>query len=463
MMASSSQSQASQPKPEDPIEELAKGLALLPTRPCPGRKGTEVFLDANYFPLKLPKELVVYRYSIEIVAPPKESSKKTSEPTATKTISKGAEKSGVLVGKSTIPLHPKAPGKAAATKDAAGPSGQSPQNSTSAWPVPTGKKAEQVIKLFLDLPELRPYKNGIFTDFKANFFSGQKLPDDVRCLKVQYRAENNAEARPDALTYTVRLIENVRKSIDLATLRTKYQGGDLTSFQYDRQELIQALNILFLHYARSSPNCLATGGRRSFPSQGQIPDGAWWNIWGGLWALRGSFSSIRVVGSNILLNVNLSHGAFYNTGRLDALIDNFHEGGHSRVELEAFLRGLRVGLTHYKDSNGKMVRPDQRVKTIVRLARTSDGMSDSDNPPRDYHRPVVVSDFCGPKDVSFWYDEGNGEGHLITVWDYFKKSMTYDSLPQWLLLIDHRIRHNLESRSASHQRWIGETTGLCRS
>ena len=378
-------------------------------------------LDANYFALKMPKDLVVHRYSIEIVPPPKESSKKTSKPTVTKTMFTGAIKTSV----SGFPLQSKAPRKAAAAKDAAVPLGQSAQDDSSAWPAPTGKKAEQVIKLLLDLPCLRPYRSTIFTDFRAILFSSQKLPEQVRSLKVQYRAKNNAEARPNPLTYTVRLIENVRGSINLSTLGAKYQGGDLTLFQYDRQELIQALNILFLHHARSSPDFLAIGGRRSFPSQNCVPKGAWWDIGRGLWALRGSFSSVRVVDSNLLVNVNPCHGAFYNRGRLEAFIEDFSRGSQSRAELETFLRGLRVGLTHYKDSNGRMIRPDQRVKTIVRLARTSDGMLESDSPPDDYHRPNVVRDFAGPRDVSFWYQEGSGNGRLITVSDYFNRSMAY--------------------------------------
>lgn len=430
MASSSSQNQQSEPKLADPIDELAKGLALLPVRPCRGKNGTKVELEANYFPLKLPKDLVVHRYSIEIVPPPKpkEPSKRPPKPTAPKTIFPSALKTSA--------------------------SGPESEDGSSAWPVPTGKKAEQVIKLLLDLPDLRQYKGTVFTDFRANLFSKSSLPEKVRSLRVQYRAENIAVARPNALTYTIRLIEN--GSIDIATLRAKYQGGDLSRFQYDRQELVQALNILFLHYARSSPKCLSVGGRRSFPSQNSIPDGASWDIETGLLrALRGSFSSVRVVDSSILVNVNLCHGAFYNIGRLDTIIVLYRRGDPSGDGLEAFLRGLRVGLTHYRDSSGRQKPANQNVKTIVRLARKDDGRSENDNPPQDYHRPRVVADFAGPGGVTFWWKISSGNGREITVLDYFKESMAYQSLTQWVSLIDCRIQHNLESRLARHQCWIG--------
>ena len=450
-MASSSHQS---PKPADPIDELAQGLALLPVRPCRGNNGIKIFLEANYFSLKLPKDLVVHRYSIEIVPPskPEEPSKKPPKPTkepsnkppkstAPKTIFTGSIKTSASGPKSS---------------DAAEPSNQSAPDD---WPVPTGKKAEQVIRLLLDLPDLSQYKGTIFTDFRANLFSKSSLPEKVRSLRVQYKAENIDVARPNALTYTVRLIEN--GSLNLATLRDKYQGGDLSRFQYDRQELIQALNILFVHYARSSPSCLSVGGRRSFPSQDRIEPGASWDIETGLiCALRGSFSSVRVVDSSILINVSLCHGAFYNKGPLDAMIEPFRRRW---VELEAFLRGLRVGLTHYTDSSNRPIPANQRVKTIVGLARTTDGKSKNDNPPKDYRRPRVGTDFAGPGSVTFWWEESSGNGRDITVLDFFKESVTYQSPSQWVLLIDCRIQHKLESELARHQRWIGKGPILCRS
>ncbi|KAL8788284.1 MAG: hypothetical protein Q9195_007381 [Heterodermia aff. obscurata] len=441
-MASSSSSYPSQqqhPKLVDPIDEIAKSLALLPVRPCRGQRGYTVDLEANYYPLKIPSTLVIHRYRIEIVPPPKELLKKTSESTATKTIPpplepvkktpkskarktifSGAINTSAPGQERTLPIHPKASGQAGVAKDVAAPSGPSAPggspapDDSSTRPVPIGKKAEHIIKLLLDLPSLRPYRNIIFTDFRANLFSGQELPKRLQDLKVQYRAENIAVARPNDLTYTVRLIENPR-SINLAALKEKHQGGDLTQFQYDRQELIQVLNIFFLHYVRSSPHCLSIGGRRSFPSKDNDAD-QWWSIGGGLRAVRGSFSSVRVADSNILVNVNLSHGSFYNAGSLVTLIEDFSLR-RPRADLEVFLRGLRVGMNHYKDSSGKTMR----VKTIVRLARRDDGISASDKPPQNYHRPVVVRDFAGPKEVSFWYEEVDRRGRSITVSEYFQK------------------------------------------
>ena len=428
---------------EDPIHELAKGLALLPVRPrYKGQKGTAFALDANYFALKLPKELVVHRYSIEIVphrkpSLPKEPPKKISTPAAPKTIFPRPINTSVSGGDITIRPKSEDLGNVAGAKDAPVPSSQSAQDNSSSLTVPTGKKAEQVIKLLLDLPDLRQYKNAIFTDFRAILYSRRALPQTLHGLQVQYRAENNAVARPNALTYTVRLIENAR--LDLSALVDRYQGGDLTLFQYDRQDLIQALNIFFLHYARTSPDCLSIGGRRSFPGQNSVPEGARWDVGRGVNALRGAFCSVRVVDSSILVNVNICHGAFYNGGPLVTLIDAFRGNGQHGAELEAFIRRLRVGLTHFRDSNGRAIPANQNVKTILGFARRNDGMSASDNPPEDYHRPRVTGDFAGPEAVSFWYQEESGRSRWITVSAYFKKSMAYQSLIQRFLLTDYRI------------------------
>ena len=245
-MASSSANQAS---------------AQLPMRPCKG-SGKTFPLEANYTTLSLPK-LVVHRFAVTIVQLNKgkvdmPGPAKPATPVGQKTHQAGQPATGKPKAAVAIPATPqvnpwktgnvaismRASSKAAAStpvvnpdlsaaipsRPAASGGATTAGNSDPAAPTPethdeqrnggpTGKKAEQIIKLFLDLPALQRFKKGIFTDFRALLFSTQDLPPNALNQVVRYRAEYNDTATPNALEYLVKL--NHTAEFDIARLTAR--------------------------------------------------------------------------------------------------------------------------------------------------------------------------------------------------------------------------------------------------
>jgi hypothetical protein len=160
----------------------------------------------------------------------------------------------------------------------------------------------------------------------------------------------------------------------------------------DKQELTQALNIFLNHYAKSSKNLITLGSTKSFSLNSNAARG---DIGSGLEVIRGFFSSVRMATCRILVNINVSHGAFYHAGPLPALMNSY--GVHSTAMLEKFLKFIRIQTTHLPEKRNKANEVIPRVKTIFGLARKDDGH-------RLAHPPRVRQHGAGAKDVEFWLD-----------------------------------------------------------
>ena len=163
--------------------------------------------------------------------------------------------------------------------------------------------------------------------------------------------------------------------------------------------MLQALNIFLGHYAKSSPTVATVGSNKSFPLTQNSPK---WDLGAGLTALRGFFSSVRVATCRILVNVNVSHGAFYDAIPLDQLIQRYGSAHHfNRVKLQCFLKGVRVRVIHLGEKKNHAGESIARVKTIFGLANKNDGHG-LDHPPR------VQTFGAGPKDVEFFLNDSSG-------------------------------------------------------
>jgi len=160
----------------------------------------------------------------------------------------------------------------------------------------------------------------------------------------------------------------------------------------DKQELTQALNIFLNHYAKSTSNMAPIGSTKSFSLNQQAARG---DLGSGLEVIRGFFSSVRLATCRILVNVNVSHGAFYHAGPLQALMNSY--GVRNTVALEKFLKLLRVQTTHLPVKLNKANEVIPRVKTIFGLVRKDDGH-------RMAHPPRIRQHGAGSKDVEFWLD-----------------------------------------------------------
>lgn len=266
-------------------------------------------------------------------------------------------------------------------------------------PNPTGKKLRQIFKLLLELPHFDGFRDDIVTDFKSVLISRIKLDIEVVDIPIQYRAEGEDIARANAPSYTIHIQRT--KTLDVSGLIGYLTSKDANATYEYKQEVLQALNIFLGHYAKSS-SAFATVGSRKIYSLSPGANG--WDLGVGLRALRGFFSSVRVATRRILVNVNISHGVFYDAIPLNKLIQTYelaHQSDSNRGKLQSFLKRVRVRVTHLaeKKNGAGVVIP--RVKTIFGLASTDDGHG-SDNPPR------VQKFGAGPKEVEFFRKDPTG-------------------------------------------------------
>ncbi|KAJ5168119.1 uncharacterized protein N7482_003713 [Penicillium canariense] len=195
----------------------------------------------------------------------------------------------------------------------------------------------------------------------------------------------------------------------------------------DREAIVvRALNILMGGHPSKDPGTvtIGKGGNKFFwvDDRQQSAD-----LQGGLECLRGFFASVRLSAGRVLLNLNVTHTAFYTPGPLSRLTEAFEKTfGEDRVLFNRYVRFLRVELTHLNNGTKKGKSP--RVKTIFGLASPRDGRKDA-HPPR-----VPRLGSCADN-VQFWMEERDkpGEGAYISVTDYFKKahkiSLRYGNKP----------------------------------
>ena len=264
-------------------------------------------------------------------------------------------------------------------------------------PEAAGKKLSQIIRLVLELPEYREFRNDIVTDFKSTLVSRRRLSPNTAGTSIQYRAEREDEPRAKAPTYRIRVEET--GTLTVAELTDHLTSTNVNTAYADKLPILQALNIFLGHYAKSSPTVASVGSSKSFSLSQNSPSR---DLGAGLTALRGFFSSVRVATCRILINVNVSHGAFYDAVPLEQLINRYGSAhGFNRVKLQAFLKRVRVRVTHLGEKKNKAGESIPRVKTIFGLATQNDGYK-LDHPPR-------VSRFgAGPKEVEFFLSDSSG-------------------------------------------------------
>ncbi|KAI2775636.1 eukaryotic translation initiation factor 2C 2 [Daldinia loculata] len=256
-------------------------------------------------------------------------------------------------------------------------------------PVAAGRKKAQIIHLILETPQLSPFKSDIVTDFKSTLISRQKFEDQD--IVVTYRGEDEDDPRDGAQQYTVKMqFTNV---LSISALTDFLTSTNFSAHYNEKQPTIQGINIFLNHYAKSAGNLATIGSSKTF-SLSERSD--IYDLGSCLVAMRGFFASVRAATARILVNVNVSHGAFYPEGPLDQLIMKFgSQRGLSK--LSDFLK-IRVKSTHLKERRNKSGKVIERIKSICGLANKNDGY----NSP---HPPIVKAFGAGAKDVQFWLDE----------------------------------------------------------
>ncbi|KUI56682.1 Protein argonaute 12 [Cytospora mali] len=258
-------------------------------------------------------------------------------------------------------------------------------------PKATGRKLARIWKLFLDGPDCAALRGKIATDFKLTMVSFLKVPEAN--FNVSY---------PPVYHIHVRYTNELPVAAFLA-----YLDPNLSTGNYHKAPIIQALNIVLNHYSKSADG-LVTVGSRIFPldSNKSITD-----LGSGLQAIRGFYSSLRAATGRILVNVKVSYGVFFQPGPLHNLmklvVPNVHQ---NKYKLDISFKGVNVKLTHLSKRN-KSGREIPRIKTILGLASDEDGKHSSQR------RPRVRAFGAGPKDVEFWLEDQN---RYISVYEFFR-------------------------------------------
>jgi len=258
------------------------------------------------------------------------------------------------------------------------------------------------------LPPFRDHRKDIVTDFKAQLVSRVEFnAEDLQTVpgQMQYRAEGEDEPRVHAPFYNIEIKPTGTMTIsDL----TDYLTSTNPRAVFDKQPVLQALNIFLGHYTKASSNYTAIGSSRSFA----VDPNNHYDLGAGLRAVRGFFSSVRVATSRILVNVNVTHAPFYDPLPLDQSIKVFGRAhGPNKIKLQDFLKRVRVVAKHIKPKTNKAGKTIPRVKTIFALATRNDGRGPSSavTPP-----PKVKEFGAGPKDVEFWLADAPAEGSSKT-------------------------------------------------
>ena len=129
-------------------------------------------------------------------------------------------------------------------------------------PAATGKKIRQITKLLLQLPEYSDFQNDIITDFKSTLVSRRRLIPNVAGSAIQYRAEGEGEPRAHAQTYRLHVEET--GTLAISKLADYLTSISVNTAYTDKLPVLQTLNIILGHYAKSSPAVTTVGSSKSF-------------------------------------------------------------------------------------------------------------------------------------------------------------------------------------------------------
>ena len=311
-------------------------------------------------------------------------------------------------------------------------------------PEPKNKKLKQIIKLMLGSLRNSKLTLPIATDFKSNLVCGGMIPQNLRLIKIKYSHEDDSGTSNDRRTYTIR-IEDTPPVLKISELKNFLSSTTVIAPLSDRESMLQVLNIIFGHHARSSLTISMIGGNKAFTNaQNQHVERQY--LGDGLEAIRGYFLSVRLATFRTIVNVNVCHGAFYEAIRLRYLIDHWAKDSANWKwhELETFLKGVKVKTNYLRDTNHSQVT---QVRSIQSFASTEDGAGTN-------HPPKVLEYAAAPRQVSFYLDDekdaknmtkqrskakdnrNHPKDHYISVAEFFKSdSPIFRSSPSPRLIV----------------------------
>ncbi|KAG4427462.1 hypothetical protein IFR05_017056, partial [Cadophora sp. M221] len=259
-------------------------------------------------------------------------------------------------------------------------------------PAAEGKKLGRIFQLLLELPNFA----GVATEWKSMIISTKNLnlPPGYT-VQIPYKKEGEDESLARAITYNVRVISPLTY---LVSDLVKFLASQSPGPSYPQKaEVIQMMNAIFGHYPQAHPEVGSIGANRHFSlNRTQANAHNIRVLGGGLESLRGYFLSVRPATGGLLLNVNVTHGVFFEPERLDKLFPKLGTG--NKTTLAKKLTKLRVRVTHLPAKKSKKNQDVPRIKSICGFALTTDGRSEE-------HPPKVTVNYAGPTQVSFWLSD----------------------------------------------------------
>lgn len=257
------------------------------------------------------------------------------------------------------------------------------------------RKRRLVIQHLLKSQFFTALGNKVASDYSSIIITTEKLklgPGDSKEQELKYRElDDDPDSPPRAVAVRVQLT----RTISLPQLVDYLGTADASSIYDNKEETIQALNIIMARMANTAPD-VAPRPRRNKYFLLRSPNNEIMRLGAGLIALRGFYASVRTSTLRLLLNVNPCVAAFYQPGPLPALIDAYlQDRDNTLAGLARFLRRLRVETNYLKNKKGK---PMAKVKTIRGLA--TDPKNGNAN------------------DVKFHWDE---LGRVVSIKEYFTR------------------------------------------
>ena len=337
-------------------------------------------------------------------------------------------------------------------------------------------KLTQIIKTALNTGIYASLKSNIVTDFSAIMLSIREIPQEYQNFKIRYKTELETEAPDNAKEYKISL-DPIGK-VDFSNPKAYMQHTPMSS---SGLPIEQAFDIILGHHRKLSDNIAIVNKSNAFSVNSDAEEYDLKTPF--LVALRGYFSSVRMSQSSLLLNINVSHGAFYKAPELLSQIIQWLEN-HSGVDsskVPGLLRGLRVSSSHVP-----------RVWSIWGYPRDGDGKGYMPHPPR-FSVPNATK--YTPEQIFFFHDEKGKDsstdqaprlseedkeddkagklkphdkhctcpGRWLTVAKYFKEGIVASGRLMHFVLTENSTRaaHTIpRSKAICCQRWVKQTPDL---
>ncbi|KAF7541061.1 hypothetical protein G7Z17_g12040 [Cylindrodendrum hubeiense] len=352
-----------------------------PARPAYGSRGTPVVLWANYFRI-VTKLGTLYKYTMDV---------------------------------NQIHTEEKAPTK---PKGKDRPKGQARPQTKEV----KGRKLYFVIRE--TLAELSKMDKSLVmaTEFKSQLVSLKKLQLTSNPLRLSMPAQNNPD-RLEIFEVTFHGPAEVRVDDMMKYLNSSVpDSGDHALPRYP--EVADAFNVIFGFGPRSKVDEIsAVGSSRFFSFKNGGITTPLYSDSRTLQAARGFFQSARLGTGRLLLNVNVTHGVFRLSGKLDEMFENFQVRAAPRTDRRAmrllrliskFLPKARVWV-NMTLANGKQIRSKKAIHSLATASEIRRS--------RGQNLPLFEPnwEFIGPRNVRFWMQAEGQEGHYISVFDYYQQ------------------------------------------